>query len=86
MTLDLKKIPRERWAGALAMLLAQTFAQDPPALFRLVADGEDAFATLGKKTDRFGITEKEYRGIYRKLRTRAKNMGLDVRLLKHGIG
>lgn len=82
-SLDLSKVPKERWAGALAMALLQYFERAPQALFDLVSDGEEAFVKNGKSTDRMGLQPEHYRECFKILRKRALRLGLDRRLLKH---
>lgn len=78
-SLDITKIPRERWAGALAMLLGS----NPELVLAILQGGEDEFVKNGRKTDVYGITESEYRDIYRKLAKKAKRWGVDPRVTKH---
>lgn len=78
--LDLKKVPKERWAHVLYMALLKYFEPAPMALFALVEDGEDKFVKQGKATDSMGLKEHHYRAVFKKLRRRAKRMGMDQRV------
>lgn len=74
----LKAIPRERWAGALAMLLVQGMTSNPMAFTQLVVQGEDVFVAAGVRTDQYGLTRREYKHIYRRLCRAAKRLGLST--------
>lgn len=74
----LKDVPRERWAGALAMLLIKGFTDHPDALITLVIQGVDKFVAIGVQTDRYGLTKSDYRKIYHKLARAASRMGLPL--------
>lgn len=79
MSLDLSKVPKERWAGALAMALLKYFEGFPPALFALVEAGEEKFVKDGKKTDAYNLSEHHYRKCFKILRRKARDMGFDPR-------
>jgi hypothetical protein len=81
--LDLAKIPKERWAGALAMLLTERLPAN--VLFDIVRGGEAKFIKEGMRTDRFGLKRDHYRACFRQLHRNAKDMGFDERLLHPGV-
>lgn len=75
----LKDVPRERWAGALAMLLLKGFQAHPDVLIALVTQGEDKFVQVGQMTDRYGLVKSDYRKIYRRLARAAARLGYSTR-------
>lgn len=76
----LKDVPRERWAGALAMLLLKGFTDHPDVLLALVVQGEARFVAVGVATDRHGLTKGDYRQIYRRLARAATRLGYATRI------
>lgn len=74
--LDLNKIPRERWARALCMILVESMTRAPEALLHVIDQGEAKFVRAGQTTDRYGITKDEYRWIFKQLKHEARRLGL----------
>lgn len=76
--LDLEKVPRERWAGALAMTLLNGFRgggdAGAVALAEIVAGGRAKFVRVGLRTDRFGLRRKDYERIFDRLVTAYRQM------------
>jgi hypothetical protein len=75
---DLKSIPPERWAGALAMAILAKISED--GLRDLVLEGKAKFVKTaiehGAQSERFGLKREHYEQCYSKLARRAKALGL----------
>ena len=68
---DLKKVPRERWATVLALVLVQKSPE--AALQQIVAGGRREFIRVGLKTDCVGLKSEDYSDIFSYIRLAVQN-------------
>ena len=75
-TVDLSQVPREKWAGALALTLIARWESHPDILFGVVDQGEAKFVTTATAADNpHGLTKDDFRKIFRKLARKAGEWG-----------
>lgn len=72
---DAKRIPRERWARALAHIIVEGSQENPLLLFEIAAGGRAAFVKRGLATDLYWLKAADYEDVYDRIVVAANKRG-----------